>query len=122
MPLELCLTQIIDPICFSIMPPYFLFFTKKSLLIMGSFAETFINKQTLRSATSALRLLKIGLTEEEIYINTRKTVLGASCLNPIIMLNETLRVSRAQVALEEVVVHSQILPAGRDLILREYKK
>lgn len=52
----------------------------------------------------------------------KRIVLGASCLNPTIMSNDTLRMSRIQVAIEELVVHNQITPAEGDLILREYKR
>lgn len=52
----------------------------------------------------------------------KRVVLGASCLNPSIMVNDSLRESRAKVLIEECVAHNQLTPAEGDKILRSYKQ
>lgn len=49
-------------------------------------------------------------------------VIGASCINPDIMRNESLRNSRVTSAIEAFVSCSQISPANGDVIKREYNK
>lgn len=52
----------------------------------------------------------------------KKMVLGASSLNPEIMKSEALRTSRARIAIEALISHSQLSPAEGDVVIREYKK
>lgn len=52
----------------------------------------------------------------------KRVVLGATCLNPSLMLNETLRENRIKIAIEEFVAHNQLTPAEGDVILRSYMR
>lgn len=50
----------------------------------------------------------------------KRAVIGGTCIS--VMLNETQRMARVKVAIEELVVHNQISPAQGDVIYREYVK
>jgi TusA-related sulfurtransferase len=47
-------------------------------------------------------------------------VKGATCLDPEVMLNESLRKSRITAALEVLIEVKRVLPSDADIISREY--
>lgn len=52
----------------------------------------------------------------------KRIVLGATCLNPTIMMNPNLREGRVNIAIEEMVKHNQLTPAVADIVKISYVK
>lgn len=80
-----------------------------------------IDKQRFRVDCKKMLIAIFSKIMEKSPLNKR-IVLGASCLNPLVMTNSVLSSSRVKVAIEELISHSQISSSDGDVILREYKK